>query len=82
MLTEVKEWTIMNFMNLVIMMENNTSEIVSKYKRYYQQNKEKCMKKHERTYEETKESFQIWLVSNTRHYPMNKNIRKKSTQKN
>ena len=63
------------------MMENNTSEIVSKYKRYYQQNKKKCIKKFERTYEETKERFQIWIVSNTRHYPMNKNIRKKSTQK-
>lgn len=64
------------------MMENNISEIVSKYKRYYQQNKKKCIKKFERTYEETKERFQIWIGSNTRHYPMNKNIRKKSTQKN
>ena len=39
------------------MMENNISEIVSKYKRYYQQNKKKCIKKFERTYKKPKKGF-------------------------
>ena len=63
------------------MMENNTPKRLSTNKRYYEKkNREKCIEKGKCYYENNTEKLRK-MTRDTRDYLMNKNIRKKNTQK-